>query len=171
MFSDQLNEHLGEDASPPNSQTLPLLQFPVQLQNIFPAGIVANRFPLDKAVDMASVVTTAHTQLNLGELAIDQEALQAQISLELHVSFSQEPRLFEIYFKMIGIFSYVQEYPLEMVQQFLQQGSLGVMLPSARELLLSLCTRLQVPMIVLPLVQLIPPPFSPENKLENNSNE
>jgi len=57
-----------------------------------------------------------------------------------------------------------------MVQNFLQQGSLSVMLPSARELLLSLCTRLQVPMVVLPLVQLGPPTtFDPQ--IENTSHK
>lgn len=168
MFSDQPK---AEEVSPSGTQQLPLLPFAVQLQNIFPIEIAAKRFPVDKAIDMASVVSTAQTQLNLGDLGIDPEALQAQIHLEVHVSFPHEPRLFEIYFKLVGIFSYTQEYPPEMVQYFLQQGSLGVMLPSARELLLSLCTRLQVPMVVLPLVQLAPSPFSPNTEMGNASIE
>lgn len=171
MLSDLSNEHSGEDASQLNVQNLPLSPFAVQLQNIFPVSIIANRFPLDKAVDMASAISTANTELSLGELGIDPEALQAQISLEIRVNFSQEPRLFEIYFKMVGIFSYLQGFPVELVQQYLQQGSLGVMLPSARELLLSICTRLQVPMVVLPLIQLVPPPVPPENMVGNHSNK
>ena len=154
MGSDLPNEHVAEKATSSGIQQIPLLPFAVQLQNIFPVEVVAKRFPLNAA---STVVSSANTQLNLGELAIDSEALQAQISLEVHVSFPHEPRPFEIYFKLVGIFTYTQEYSPEMVQQFLQQGSLSVMLPSARELLLSLCTRLQIPMIVLPLVQLAPP--------------
>jgi DNA-binding protein len=176
MFSDlpsePSSEPLTEGVAPSDIQQLPLLPFAVQVQNIFPIEIVARRFPVDKAVDMASVViSNVSTELNLGELGIDTEALQAQVHLEVKVSFPQEPRLFEIYFKLVGIFSYAQHYKPEMVQYFLQQGSLSVMLPSARELLLSLCTRLQVPMVVLPLVQLAPPPSSNPETGNTSSNE
>lgn len=167
MFSDQTDEHLPEKTPPSGTQQLPLLPFAVQLQNIFPVEIAVKRFPTEKAIDIASVISTAHTQLNLGDLSIDPEILQAQIHLEVRVSFPHEPRLFEIYFKLVGIFSYTQEYSLEMVQYFLQQGSLSVMLPSARELLLSLCIRLQIPMVVLPLVQLSPSLPSFDTQTEN----
>jgi hypothetical protein len=164
MFPDLPNGGADEQSktAPPGIQQIPLLPFAVQLQNIFPVEIKAKRFPIDKVIDMASVVSTAHTHLNLSDLSIDTESLLAQIHLEVSVRFPQEPRLFEIYFKLVGIFSYSQNYESEMVQQFLRQGSLGVMLPSARELLLSLCTRLQVPMVVLPLIQLASPSSSPE---------
>jgi preprotein translocase subunit SecB len=154
MGSDLPNEHVVEKSTPAGIQQIPLLPFAIQLQNIFPVEVVARRFPVSAA---STVMSSVNTQLNLGNLAIDNEALQAEISLEVHVSFPHEPRPFEIYFKLVGIFTYSQEYSPEMVQQFLQQGSLSVMLPSARELLLSLCTRLQIPMVVLPLVQLAPP--------------
>jgi preprotein translocase subunit SecB len=173
MFSDLPNEHSPEspleDVSVSGIQPLPVSPFAVQLQNIFPVEITTKRFPVDKAVDLASVMPSARLRANLGDMGVDTEALQAQVSLEVHVSFPPELRLFEIYFKLVGIFNYRQDYQLEMVQQFLQQGSLGVMLPSARELLLSLCTRLQVPMIVLPLMQLAPFPSSIDIEVRNTS--
>ena len=147
-----------EDVAPSDIQPLRLMPFAVQLQNILPIEIMAKRFPVDSSVDLTGiVVSNARTQLNLGGLEIDSEVLQAQVLLDVNVTFPHEPRLFEISFKLLGIFSYAQHYEPHMVQSFLQQGSLGVMLPSARELLLSLCTRLQVPMVVLPLIQLTPP--------------
>lgn len=169
MYSDLPSDSQAEASAPTDVQPFPLLPFAIQLQNIFPIEIVARRFPVDRAVDLASVVVAnARTQLNLGGLGIDVETSQAQVQLDVNVNFPQEPRLFEISFKLLGIFCYAQGYEPEMVQIFLQQGSLSVMLPSARELLLSLCTRLQVPMVVLPLVQLGPPtPFDPQ--IENTS--
>lgn len=161
MFSDLPSDPHIEETAPPDSQQLPLLPFAIQLQNILPIEIVARRFPVDIAVDLASVVTSnVSTQLTLGGLGINPEISQAQIQLELKVDFPHEPRLFEISFKLLGIFSYTRDYEPEKVEFFLRQGSLSVMLPSARELLLSLCTRLQVPMVVLPLIQLAPPPSS-----------
>lgn len=166
MFSDLPNKQADEPEEVASSEAQPisLLPFAVQLQNIFPVEIRVKRFPMDQAIDLASVVSTAHTRLNLSDLGIQQETLRAQIHLEIHVSFPLEPPPFEIFFKLVGIFSYTQEYPPEMVQYFLQQGSLSVMLPYARELLLNLCTRLQIPMIVLPLVQLTPPSSSSETE-------
>lgn len=161
MFSDQQNAHVEEETSSPSVQQIHILPFSVQLQNIFPMEVVAKRFPVD--VPNMVVPTNFNTQVNLSDLSINPEALVAQIHLEVRVSFPSEPRLFEIYFKLVGIFAYTKEYSPEMVQYFLQQGSLSVMLPSARELLLSLCTRLQIPMIVLPLVQLSPPNIDREN--------
>lgn len=157
MPSDMSGENQQEKPADAGIQQLPLLPFAVQLQNIVPVEIVAKRFPVN--FDAASVgVISPSTNLNLAEIAINTEMRHAQVSLEVQVEFPAEPQLFEIYFKLIGSFTYTQEYSPETVQQYLQQGSLSVMLPSARELLLSLCTRLQVPMIVLPLIQLAPFP-------------
>lgn len=144
-----------QESAPTGIQPLPLLPFDVQLQNVFPIEIVARRFPIEMAVskDIGEPVGV-QTELNLNEPGIDAEVLRAQIHLDVRVSFPQEPRLFEIYFKLVGIFSYEKYYKPESVLNFLQHGSLSVLLPSARELLLSLCTRLQVPMVVLPLVRL-----------------
>ena len=176
MFSDIPNEHSSEPRTEEtvslDTQQLRLLPFAVQLQNILPIEIVTRRFPVDSTVDLVSMVmSSARTQLNLGSMEIDPEMLQAQVLLDVNVTFPHEPRLFEISFKLLGIFSYARQYDPEMVQSFLQQGSLGVMLPSARELLLSLCTRLQVPMVVLPLIQLAPPLFSPDPEIGSISNK
>jgi preprotein translocase subunit SecB len=160
MFSDQQDAHIAEETSSPSVQQIHILPFAVQLQNIFPVELVAKRFPVDVP---NMIVPNFNTQVNLSDLSINPEALVAQIHLEVRVSFPSEPRMFEIYFKLVGIFTYTKEYSPEMVQYFLQQGSLSVMLPSARELLLSLCTRLQIPMVVLPLVQLSPANIDREN--------
>ena len=169
MSPDIPNEHAddrpAEEVLSLGTVDLPLLPFAVQLQNIFPVDMVAKRYPMDDVADITSVVSTVHTQINLSGFEINRETSQAQICLEVHVNFQQEPRLFDIYFKLVGMFKYAQDCQPEMVQHFLQQGSLSVMLPSARELLLSLCTRLQVPIVVLPLIQLLP--FSnPENSIQ-----
>ncbi len=116
MFSDLPSEAQAEEIAPSDIQPLPLLPFAIQLQNIFPIEIVARRFPVDRAVDLASVVlANARTQLNLGGLGIDAETSQAQVQLDVNVNFPQEPRLFVISFKLLGIFSYAQDYEPEMV--------------------------------------------------------
>lgn len=162
MFPDRPNEHTDEhprgEASSQGVVELPLLPFAIQLQNIFPVKILAERYPMDNLTDITSFVSTVHTKVNLSEFEVDTDTTQAKICLEVRVNFQQEPRLFDIYFKLLGVFNYAQDYQPELVQHFLQQGSLSVMLPSARELLLSLCTRLQVPIVVLPLIQLSPAP-------------
>lgn len=159
------DESVKNDMLQHQAQQLPLLPFAVQLQNIFPVEIVAKRFPSENVIDMNSVVvSTAKIHLNLSDFGINVEALQAQIHLDVKIEFPEAVRLFEIYFKLVGIFSYSQEYDPEMVRLFLEQGSLSVMLPSAREILLSLCTRLQVPAIVLPLIQVVSPTSSDVTK-------
>ena len=160
MFSDQQDTHLTEEPSSPSIQQIHILPFAVQLQNIFPVEVMAKRFPVDVP---NMIIPNFSTQINLSDLSINPEALVAQIHLEVRVSFPSEPRMFEIYFKLVGIFTYTKEYSPEKVQYFLQQGSLSVMLPSARELLLSLCTRLQIPVVVLPLVQVSPLNIEEEN--------
>ena len=165
ISNERKNEHPTEEVLALGAVDLPLLPFAVQLQNIFPVDIVAKRYPMDDIADISSVVSTVHTRINLSEFEIDRETSHAQIFLEVHVNFQQEPRLFDVYFKLVGVFSYNQDCQPEIVQHFLQQGSLSVMLPSARELLLSLCTRLQVPIVVLPLIQLSTS-ATPENSFQ-----
>jgi preprotein translocase subunit SecB len=164
MSADLPNEHTDkypvEDVSSQGAQQFSLLAFPVQLQNLFPVDIKAERYPIQNIIDVNNVVSTAHVGLNLNNFGINVEARRAEICLEVRVNFPQEPRFFDIYFKLLGIFTYTQDCQPEIVQQFLQQGCLSVMLPSARELLLGLCTRLQIPMVVLPIIPLSPPPSS-----------
>ena len=149
-------------------QPIPLPLFAVQLQNILPVEIMARRFPEEKTITPPGQINPPNAQLNIGEPEFNIETRQAQVLMEVKVDPVEEPRLFEISVKLIGIFSYSPEYSLESVRQFLQQGSLSVLLPSARELLLSLSSRLQIPLIVLPLVQLTPPPVS-DIKVEDTS--
>ena len=154
MLSDQPNEHTEEESPPPTIQHVPTMPFAVQLQDIVPVEIVARRrFP----VEMVGPAIEPAAQLNIGEPIINPETLQAQILLEAQISLSDASHPFEISFKLAGLFNYASGYNPEMVRQFLQHGSLSFMLPSARELLLSLCIRLQLPQIMLPLVQLTPP--------------
>ncbi len=100
MTNDQSSEEhvVRENIQNPSftqGQPISLLPFAVQLQNILPVEIIARRFP----IDLASIVALPVTQLNLSEPIIDNETLQAQITLEFQVNFSEEPRPFEISFK------------------------------------------------------------------------
>ena len=141
MSPDIPNEHadgrivLPEEVLSLGTVDLPLLPFAVQLQNIFPVDMVAKRYPMDDVADITSVVSTVHTQINLSGFEINRETSQAQICLEVHVNFQQEPRLFDIYFKLVGTCSCAQDCQPEMVQHFLQQEeNYSVMLPSARRI-------------------------------------
>src|SRR5437667_2033216 len=67
-----INEHTDEHPVEEVSPWLPL-RLAVQLQNIIPVNIAAERYPMDDITDIASVVSTAHTVINLSELEIDIE--------------------------------------------------------------------------------------------------
>ncbi len=149
----------GEESNS-KSQTLYFLPFAIQLQNIFPVEINARRFPL-------KIVAAPTVQLGATDIQIDTENRRAQAILELKVDFSDEPQPFAIFCKIVGEFIYTENYDAEKVYQFLEQGSLSVMLPFARELLLSLCTRMQIPPIMLEMVQLAPPPGTEANNESN----
>lgn len=138
-----------------NAQPIHFLPYGVQLQNISAIEISAKKFRADVAKSQ-----NAQLSIDLEEVEIDEESLQAQVVLHLQIDFTEEPRPYEISFKLLGHFTYIREYSVEIIQAFLQQGSLSVMLPFARELLLSLCTRLQVPALLLPMVQIAPPAFT-----------
>jgi preprotein translocase subunit SecB len=99
--------------------------------------------------------TKVNLQLNVSDINIDSNTLQAQTILNVKVD--PEPRSFELFIKLVGLFSYSSEYKREEVQQYLQHGSISVLLPYARELVTSLCTRLQIPIVMLPLIQLADP--------------
>ena len=133
------------------AQPLPALYFALQLQNIVVLEIVARRFSAE-----ATNLANGHVNLELEDVQIIQD--HAQIVLNVQLRPVEVPQPFEISFKLLGIFTYIRDYPPEQVRQFLEQGSLSVLLPFARELLISLCTRLQIPVILLPMVQLTSPP-------------
>ncbi len=131
-------------------QPLSPLPFAVQMQNIFPIEILARRFP-------SYTSNAPNILLNVKDIQIDTEHYLSQVTLEVHAGFAEEPSPFEILFRMVGQFSYTQDCSAEMVHTFLAHGSLSIMLPFARELLLNLCTRLQLPPIMLALAQISPP--------------
>lgn len=158
MLPDQPNQQAADERigakeeATLDRQPLYSLPFAVQLHNVFPFEITAKRSPIE-------IVNPPSSHLNIAEIQIDPESLRAQVILEVHVGFSDEPSPFEISFKMVGEFTYIQEHNEE-VYTFLSLGSLSVMLPFARELLLSLCTRLQLPPIILAVAQLTPSPMT-----------
>ena len=153
-------EKTGIEASAQHlPQPIYFLPFNVQLQNAFFIEISAKRFPVN-------VESTPVARLGLENAQIDAENLLAQVTLYVQVAFEEEPHPFDISFKLLGQFSYTQGYKAEYVRMFLEQGSLSILLPFARELLASLCTRLQVPPIMLAMVQLAPHP-----SMDKSSNE
>lgn len=159
MESEQSIKHASEKETnvqtSPQSTILPmaLQPFAVQLLDIVPTEIIARRFP----VTASNHQVTINVQFNIIELGVDTENLQAQTTLEVKVEPFEEPHIFEIHFNMVAFFTYGSDYTQEMVSEFLQQGSLSLMLPFARELVLSLSTRLHLPPIVLSLIQLASP--------------
>lgn len=159
MPSEQSSRHMPDDAVGANPtmssgiQPISLQPFAVQPQDIYPIEIVAKRYP----VAISALPLPMLGEFNLTELGINPESLQAQIILEGRITSAEEPRVFEIFFKIVGMFTYSSEYTPEIVGQFLQQGGLSILLPFARELVLSLSTRLHLPPIVLSLVQLAAP--------------
>lgn len=130
---------------------LPFLPSEVQLQNVFAIEIVARRFPVETDKSPLS-------SLNVEDVLVNDETHQAQVMLEVKLDFAEEPRPFEMSFKLLGQFIYGQHLEADQVRLFLSQGSLSVMLPFAREYIFSLCTRLQIPPIMLAMVKLVPPP-------------
>jgi len=159
-------DSVGEDVNTSASQPIALPLFAVQLQNIFPVEIVARRFPTTITSPPDEQFISPNAQLTIEEPTIQTETQQAHVSMNVQVISTEGPYAFEISLKLTGQFTYRQDYGLDLVRQFLKQGSLSVMLPTARELLISLSSRLQIPPIVLPLIQLAPPPAS-EVKPEN----
>ncbi len=156
----EYKQNIGE----PPSLIIPisLQPFIIQLQNILPIEIIARRFSTD-------LPDNSHVQINLVGLDVNAAVLQAQTVWEVKAESSEDPHSFEISFKMVALFSYGKDYDSEKISQFLQQGSLSAVLPFARELLVSICTRLQIPPIFLALIQLATP--SEETDVENTSKE
>lgn len=151
----------SEENTQPGIQPLALPLFAVQLQNVVPIEIVARRFSGNKnsiALSTDTQINPPAVQLNLEEPLILNGAHQAQLLFNIQVLSNDIPPLFEISLKLAGLFTYDANYDRDMVRQFLRLGSLSVILPFARELLLSICTRLQIPLIALPLIQLAPSP-------------
>ena len=162
MFADEaVPQGTEEDVKAEGNQPIALPLFAVQLQNIVPVEVIAKRF-LSISSDMsefsAEQMQPPNVQLNLEEAIIEPEKQLAQVVMNVQALSAEQPFAFEISLKLLGLFTYTREYEVERVRTFLRQGTLSVMLPFARNLLMNLSSQLQVPLIVLPLVQLAPPP-------------
>lgn len=157
MGSDQPEQPLEEEKGvvrgnePQALSPLYFLPFDIQLQNTFCIEISAKRFPVE-------VVSMPHVQVSLEEAQIDPRSSRAQITFHVQTVSDDNPAPFTISFKILGLFTYSENYLEEQVRLFLEQGSLSILLPFARELLLSICARLQVPAMMLTMVQLAPHP-------------
>lgn len=137
------------------------LPFDVQLQNTFCIEIIARRFPVD-------IETMPHVEVSLEEAQVDSQSSRAQVTLHVQTVSDNNSPPFDISFKLLGTFIYSENYQEEEVRLFLEQGSLSILLPFARELLLSICNRLQVPSMVLTMVQLAPHPSIGKSSREEN---
>ena len=146
-----------KEPSSSDTQPISLTLFAVQLRNILPIEVVTKRYFENEDIPVASQSQQPRVRLNIEEPKLNIEQQQARVLMEIYAESADEPRLFEISLKLAGLFSYSTDYDLNMIRQFLQFGSLSVMLPYARELLFNLSARLQIPLIMLPLVQLVPP--------------
>lgn len=141
----------------PEKDSLPFLASELQLQNVFTLEMIARRFPEE-------IGNMPAAQLSIERVGVSEELKHGQAVLSLELEFAEEPPPFEISFKLMGEFEYAPQLTSEEVTYFLEKGSLSVLLPFARELLLSICTRLQVPPILLSMVTLTPPlPFRKNN--------
>ncbi len=139
------------------------LPFDVQLQNTFCLEIIARRFPGD-------IQNLPHIQVNLEDTQVDIQNSQAQVTLCVRTVTHNKPPPFDISFKLLGLFSYTENYSEEEARLFLDQGSLSILLPFARELLLSICNRLQVPPMMLTMVKIVPHPSLSKSSDEKNFN-
>lgn len=150
--SEDQNKTEGDNPSHSAGGLFPL-PFEIQLQNAFPVEMIAKRFPVTVPEDYALIPTL---NISLDNPQIDEEHTHAEIVLRISVGFPTEPRLFEISFGLLGIFAYTTSYTPEMVRSYLEKGSLSVLLPFARELLASLCQRIQVPVLYIPMLPIAP---------------
>lgn len=152
MVSRQFDEQEDMQGAQKGGQPMPLpfLPFEVQLQNVFATEIIARQFPVQTDEQ-------PEAKLSIEDIGIDEATFDASAVLSVEVKFAEEPRPFEISFKLLGQFSYDSDLTPVQVDRFLKEGSLSILLPFAREMLFSLCTRLQIPPVMLPMVKLVPP--------------
>lgn len=164
--SEQSSGHSPEEQEQMMSQYL--LPAAIQFQSAFVIEIIAKRYPVEISPDLA-----AHTSFNLENIALDENNFVAQVTLGVSITTQNEPKPFDLSFKIVGSFIHSPDMPRDVVLQFLNQGSLGVLLPFARELLMSLCMRFQIPIIILPMIQLTLPPSgeTPSEKPQDSSSQ
>jgi preprotein translocase subunit SecB len=154
---------MEEERNDVKNGSIPFLHFSVQLQSVFAIEINAKRFPV---VQKDSNSSNVENHLSIEGIEVNEELSVAQAILSVQVFPTDEQRLFEIAFKQVGLFTYSKDYSPEMVQTFLQQGSLSVMLPFAREMLASICTRLHIPTVLLPMIPIAPTTINSTSKTD-----
>lgn len=135
------------------------LPFEIQLVDTLPVEIIARRFPVSTPEEH-NVPPVVNFGLENGQ--VNEENHLAEVILTVKVDFPTGPRLFEISFGILGIFAYDPAYSAEKVSSYLEQGPLSILLPFARELLASLCMRIRVPLLYIPMY----PIASPESQEE-----
>ncbi len=140
-----------EGTAEPTRDGLPFLPSEIQQHNIFVIEMIAKRFPVN-----ASEMPAA--ELSIADVQVDDKSQQAQVVLSVSLQFTTEPHPFDISFKILSEFTYTPQISQKEVIRFLELSSMSIMLPFARELLLSICMRLQIPPVILPMVKLAPPP-------------
>lgn len=150
-----------DDESMPDVLNLPisLIPFGIQLQNVLPIEMVAKRFPVDFVPE-----TALNSDVNLINVSIDSDSQLAQVIIETKVEPIVEPKPFEIGLKIVGIFTFPQKYSFSDVQEYLQSGSIGALFPFIRECIWHLSVRLQIPPIMLPVIQLAAPKSTEESE-------
>jgi preprotein translocase subunit SecB len=156
MVSDNLehqNKNREQDMHQKPKSPLPF-PFEIQLVDAFPTEIIARRFPVSVPEGLNLSVAV---NFSLENRHIDEENLLAQVVLAVKVDFPTEPRLYEISFGILGLFRYQPPYTAEMVYAYLENGPLSILLPLARELLASLCMRIRVPLLYIPMYPIVPP--------------
>jgi len=171
MDSDQSNQGpeeeraLVQENEQKTKRPLYFLPHEVQLLNTFCIEIIAKRYPVE-------IVSLPAVNVNLEEVQVDPEHLQAQVIVHVQTIYDNIQSSFDISFKIVGIFAYSENYKEEQARSFLEQGSLSILLPFARELLFNICARLQVPPMMLTMVQLAPhPPAYKATEEDQNQND
>lgn len=151
-FEHPEGEHKAlEGSAEPRKDPLPFLPSEIQQHNIFVIEVAAKRFPVH-------INEMPCAELAIADVQVDDASQQAQVVLSVSLQFDNEPHPFDISFRLLSEFTYDPQVSKIDVIRFLEMGSMSIMLPFAREVLLSICMRLQVPPIILPMVKLAPPP-------------
>lgn len=147
-----------EGSVTPLNLPISLVPFAIQLQNVIPVEMVAKRFPVDLVPGIP-----VNSEINIVGLSIDPDNRQAQILTEAKIAPINDPKPFEILLKVVGLFTYPEKYSPNDVQEYLHSGSISALLPFIRELIFHLSARLQIPPIMLPIIQLANPTNTEQN--------
>lgn len=138
-----------ENTKTPLNLPISLIPFAIQLQNVVPIEIVAKRYPVNIVPE-----SPVNIEASILDISVAPEDRQAQIITEITVIPTARPKPFEIVLQVVGAFTYPEKYNLNELHEYLESGGMGAMIPFLRELILDLSMRLQIPPIMLPVIQL-----------------